>query len=255
MDGQLALVTGGAAGLGKIIAARLHQRGSHVIIADNDVVVGSRSAAELDSGPGASFVACDLFDRDQVVALVDSIDERTGRLRLLVNNAGGWLPGPQFPDGDSWERSLQLNLAVPMLLTQLALPQLRAGGAVINIASSGGWDSAAYASPEYGAAKAGLVRFTTATADFQARYGVRVACIVPHWIGLPRAIEEYRRMSASDQRRSGGLIDPDVIAATVAGLADDADAAGKIIIVRADRAPYAVDPADYDPNRVPEADR
>jgi SpoVK/Ycf46/Vps4 family AAA+-type ATPase len=62
-------------------------------------------------------------------------------------------------------------------------------------------------------------------------------------------------MSASDQRRSGGLIDPDVIAATVAGLADDADAAGKIIIVRADRAPYAVDPADYDPNRVPEADR
>ena len=64
-----------------------------------------------------------------------------------MNNAGGWLPGPQFPDTDAWHRSLDLNLRMPMLATQLALPLMHDGGAVINISSSAGWDSAAYGSP------------------------------------------------------------------------------------------------------------
>jgi NAD(P)-dependent dehydrogenase (short-subunit alcohol dehydrogenase family) len=129
-------------------------------------------------------------------------------------------------------------LRMPMLLTQLALPHLRDGGAVVNIASSAGCESAAYASPEYGVAKAGLIRFTTAVADFVDRYGVRVSCVVPHWIGLPRAVEEFARLDAGAQAKSGGLVDPQIIAETVTALTADPAGAGRVMIVRADRPPY-----------------
>jgi NAD(P)-dependent dehydrogenase (short-subunit alcohol dehydrogenase family) len=172
-----------------------------------------------------------------------------GSLDLLVNNVGGWLPGPQFPEGHNWQQSLDLNLRTPMLLTQLLLPLLRHGGAVINIASSAGWDSGPYGSPEYAAAKAGLIRFTTAVADFVDRYGVRVSCVVPHWIGLPRAIAEYKRMEAKQRERSGGLVDPEVIAEVVIELASDPDSAGRVVVVRPEQAPYAIDPASSDPLR------
>ena len=164
-----------------------------------------------------------------------------------MNNAGGWLPGPQFPDTDDWHRSLDLNLRMPMLGVQLALPLMHHGGAVINISSSAGWDSAAYGSPEYAVAKAGLIRFTTAVADFAERFGVRVSCIVPHWIGLPRAVAEFDQMDADARARSGGLIDPQVVVDAVLELADDPDSAGRIVIVRAGRRPYAIDPAASDP--------
>jgi 3-oxoacyl-[acyl-carrier protein] reductase len=116
------------------------------------------------------------------------------------------------------------------------------------IASSGGWDSDPYPSPEYGAAKAGLIRFTTASASLRNR-GIRVSCLVPHWIGLDRARAEYERMSASDRERSGGLVAPDTIASTVVEHAHDANSAGRVTMIRANRAPYDVDPAGYDPHR------
>ena len=134
-----------------------------------------------------------------------------------------------------------------MLATQLALPLMHDGGAVINISSSAGWDSAAYSSPEYAVAKAGLIRFTTAVADFADRFGVRVSCVVPHWIGLPRAVAEFDQMDAEARAQSGGLIDPQVVVDAVLELADDPNSAGRIVMVRAGRRPYAIDPAASDP--------
>src|SRR5690242_303677 len=174
MSNHRAIVTGGASGLGAIIARRLHHAARHVVILDRDHDVGAGLAAELGSGAGATFIECDLLDRQQLPAVVSRI-QAAGPLRLLVNNAGGWLAGPQFPDGDTWEESLVLNLHVPMLLTRLLLPSLRGGGSVVNIASSAGWGSDPYGSPEYAAAKAGLIRFTTAAAGLRNR-GVRVSC-------------------------------------------------------------------------------
>ncbi|MBO0812276.1 MAG: SDR family oxidoreductase, partial [Microlunatus sp.] len=142
---------------------------------------------------------------------------------------------------------LALNLQVPMLLTKIMLPALR-GGSVVNIASSGGWDSGPYGSPEYGAAKAGLIRFSTAAGQLTDR-GVRVSCIVPHWIGLPRATVEFRQLSPAEQRRSGGLVDPDVIAGTVIAHTEDPHCAGRVTMIRPQLPPYDVDPADYDPHR------
>jgi NAD(P)-dependent dehydrogenase (short-subunit alcohol dehydrogenase family) len=246
---ELAVVTGGGAGLGKIIANRLARRCAHVVIVDLDAEAASGVAEEVQQrGSRATFVQTDMSEEREVRQLIQRV-AGLGPMTLLVNNAGGWLPGPQFPDTDDWSRSLDLNLRMPMLATQLALPLLAPGGAVINISSSAGYESNPYGSPEYAVAKAGLIRFTTAVSDFADRYGVRVSCVVPHWIGLPRAVTEYERMDIEEQRGSGGLIDPEVVADTVIDLASDPASAGRVIVVRAARHPYPIDPADSDPFR------
>ena len=122
---------------------------------------------------------------------------------------------PEAPP-ETWLSALTLNLVAPMLLTQLLWPSLaRGGGAVINIGSSGGIGEGAYGSPEYGAAKAGIHRFT---ASLSARSDVRVMAIVPGWIGLERAYREWAALSADEQRAVGQLIPPRAIATKVAYL-------------------------------------
>ena len=127
MHENIALVTGGAAGLGEVIAHTLAADGAHVLVADRDPEAAADLIERLSGvGDGASFVETDASDPDQIRAMIDRAAE-LGQLRLLVNNAGGWLPGPQFPDTDAWGRSLDLNLRMPMLATKLALPLLGGG--------------------------------------------------------------------------------------------------------------------------------
>lgn len=244
---KVAIVTGGAAGLGRLITLELVRRSLHVVVADRDAAAGTRIAVEAGSDSVTSVVAdaSDADDIGRVVGLAGSL----GDLTVLINNAGGWLPGRQFPESEAWRRAIDLNLAMPMLATQLCLPLMASsgGGAVVNVSSSGGWDSTAYGSPEYGAAKAGLIRFTTAVQDFQPRFGVRVSCVVPHWIGLDRAVAEYETLSPAERQRSGGLVDPAKVVGAVAELITDPDSAGRVVVVRPDRDPYRVDPASYDP--------
>lgn len=114
------------------------------------------------------------------------------------------------------------------------------------MASSGGWGSRSYGSPEYAAAKAGLVRLTSALHGSPAADGVRVGCVVPHWIGLPRAQREYAAMTEQQRRASGGLIEPDVVVRAVLQLADGS-ADGAVLMIRPGRAPYPVDPGSADP--------
>jgi 3-oxoacyl-[acyl-carrier protein] reductase len=114
-----------------------------------------------------------------------------GTLRVLVNNAGGWLPGPQYPEGREWRRSVDLNLIMPMLAAQLAVPMMiNSGGSIVNVSSSGGMGSRAYSSPEYGAAKAGLIRFTSCVANWADGHRIRVNCVCPGWTKTPMARPE-----------------------------------------------------------------
>src|SRR5919112_2851728 len=196
-SGQVAIVTGGAGGLGRLISITLAARDFLVVIADRDREAAAGLVADIEGcGSAAMFVDTDAAEAASITRMIEQT-AGLGELAVLVNNAGGWLPGPQFPDASSaWPRSLALNLMMPMLATQLALPLMtERGGGIVNVSSSGGWGADAYGSPEYGAAKAGLIRFTTSLSDWTDRYGVRVSCVVPHWIGLDRAVEEFARMS------------------------------------------------------------
>jgi NAD(P)-dependent dehydrogenase (short-subunit alcohol dehydrogenase family) len=185
--GRVAVVTGAGIGTGRAIALALAAAGAEVVASDVDEDGGRRTVAE--SGGRARFVRADLTVADDIHRLIDSAEPT-----ILVNNAGGGghIP-PHFPDATlaEWGAILDLNLRAPMLATQLALAPMRraGGGAIVNVASTAGLGSEPYRSPEYGAAKAGLIRFTSALAAVD---GVRVNCIVPDWVATERVTEEER---------------------------------------------------------------
>jgi NAD(P)-dependent dehydrogenase (short-subunit alcohol dehydrogenase family) len=222
LAGRRALVTGGGGGLGAVIARALADRGAHVIAADADPEAARAVAATLEGTP----VHADLSSDHGVEAIAAA----TPDLDVLINCAGGWGGAAhRYPRAapEEWDAVLTLNLRSPMRLLQHFRPALARSliGAAVNLSSSAGIGTTAYESPEYGVAKAGLIRLTTAIADWQH---VRVSCIVPGWIGLPRAHEEIQQLPPGQRPR---LIPPESIATTVLELIDDPDSAGRIVVI------------------------
>lgn len=181
LQGKVAIVTGGAAGLGRAMAKRFHGEGAKVVIADVNRDKGKDVAAEL--GSDAAFVETDVSEADQVEALVQATVERFGGLHVLVNNAG--VPGrmiPRFLDDDlsDFHRIIDVDLLGVMLGTQHAGRHMAAhgGGSIINITSIGGIH-AGCAEWSYRAAKAGVAHFSKCVAIDLARENIRVNCIAP----------------------------------------------------------------------------
>jgi NAD(P)-dependent dehydrogenase (short-subunit alcohol dehydrogenase family) len=218
LEGKVAVVTGGGSGLGRFIVEALRAAGARVIVADVT--------------PGEGVTPADVTTETGRAAVLAAA-QAAGGLDVLVNNAGGWtVGGEQFPDATAaaWRSAIELNLLAPMALAQDALPALGRGhGAVVNIASSAAVDTSAYASPEYAGAKAALIRFTTAVADWRERYAVRVNCIVPGWIGLERAHRELAAMSPAERASAPALVPPTSVAAQVLRLARDESLAGCVV--------------------------
>src|SRR4051794_20275992 len=185
LAGRRALVTGAGIGTGRAIALALSAQGAEVVVSDIDDVGGRETAARC--GDRARYLRADLTVADDVRRLVD-LAEPT----ILVNNAGGagHIP-PHFPEASpaQWGATLDLNLRAPMLATQLAMACMRraGSGAIVNVASTAGLGTEPARSPEYAAAKAGLVRFTAALASVD---GIRMNCIVPDWIATERLTPE-----------------------------------------------------------------
>jgi len=235
IDGGVAVVTGAAAGTGRAIALRLAAEGATVVVADVDAAGGRETLERIGTRGGrARFVRTDMTRDDDVAAMIAGTG---GALRVLVNNAGGGghVP-PHFPDATpaQWGATLALNLRGAMLATQLALAPMRAagGGAVVNIASSAGLGSGQYASPEYAAAKAGLIRFSTSLAGLRERMGVRVTCVVPDWILTERAQGELARMSAAERAAAPVPLAMEEVADAVVAFARDESLAGRVCVLQ-----------------------
>ena len=173
---KVALVTGGAQGIGRAIALAVAARGWQVAIAD--VKAADPRRKDLP------FVKCDVSKEPQVRACVRSVVKRFGRLDALVNNAG--LANPHTGPVEKlslreWNRRIGVNLGGAFLMTKHAAPHLRrTRGAIVNIASTRALQSEPDTEP-YAAAKAGLVGLTHALA---ISFGpeVRVNCVSPGWI-------------------------------------------------------------------------
>jgi NAD(P)-dependent dehydrogenase (short-subunit alcohol dehydrogenase family) len=206
---DIAIVTGGGGGLGRELVLGLAAAGYGVVVADLDPSSAATVSATAEGyGVPAVAVPADVTvpaDAERVVAAAASL----GGPHVLINNAGGWTSDEQYPGvpASSWTRTLELNLTAPMRLTQLALAPMRSrgGGAVVNVASTAGLGAEPYVSPEYGAAKAGLIRFTTSMA---ATPDVRVMCVVPDWIGLPRAHAAWAAMTPAERASTRPLVPP-----------------------------------------------
>ncbi|MEO1695009.1 MAG: SDR family NAD(P)-dependent oxidoreductase, partial [Pseudomonadota bacterium] len=221
-EGKIALVTGGAHGIGAAIATRLAREGAQVTIGDVDVSAAEAHASAI--GAAAMAVAMDVSDRASVTdAFARSRDAR-GRLDILVANAGivDRAPFLEFDDA-LWSRVINTNLYGAFVCGQLAARQMveqGEGGCIVNIASNsgvfGGRGRAAY-----GASKGGLINLTQTMAIELAEHGIRVNAVAPgatktrvtHGATPPETV-----MARMPLARYGT---PDEIAAVAAFLASD----------------------------------
>ncbi|HEY7046600.1 MAG TPA: SDR family NAD(P)-dependent oxidoreductase [Jatrophihabitantaceae bacterium] len=236
ITGQVAVVTGAAVGIGRAIAQAVAAAGAITTVADTNAEDLAHTARLINEAGGRAFdVPTDVTDRGAVAALVGSAAGRGDGIRLLVNNAGG-IARPFWPDAEPehWTAGLDLNLRAAMLVTQCALPELqRYGGVVVNTASTAGLGFDAAASPEYAAAKAGLIRFTTTVRV----PGVRVNGIAPDWIRTPRAERELAEMTPAERAGAPGWIAMDYVCDQVLRFVADDSLTNQVVVLRPEEPP------------------
>jgi NAD(P)-dependent dehydrogenase (short-subunit alcohol dehydrogenase family) len=222
-DGRVALVTGGASGIGKATAKRIAAAGGSVVIADLQDEAGAAVAAEIDqSGGTAAYVHLDVTDEQGWADAVASTIERFGGLDILVNNAGiGDTEPIEATSIDTWDKVVAVTQTSVFLGMKAAAEALKRSGhgSVINISSMYGIVGSSV-SPAYHAAK-GAVRLLTKTVALGwAQAGVRVNSVHPGYIDTPILGDTDRDMliAATPMRRLGK---PEEIAAMISFLASD----------------------------------
>jgi meso-butanediol dehydrogenase / (S,S)-butanediol dehydrogenase / diacetyl reductase len=179
LEGKVALVTGGAVGIGKGIVSCLAREGAHVVIADLDLKAAEKTAKEL--GNNVEAVKLDVTDKKEVESIVKSIQEKHGKIDILVNNAGISRP-IKFVDiePEEWDQKFKVNVKGVYLITREVLPGMmeRRYGKIINIASM----VAKEAIPDfshYSSTKFAVMGLTQALAKECSEYDINVNAVCP----------------------------------------------------------------------------
>lgn len=199
LAGKVAIVTGGASGLGRATVQRFVAAGARVLIADLDRQQGEELAA--GSGGGARFQCTDVADAEQMTDLITTAVTAFGDLHIMVNNAGiGGSMHEDFLDDDlaDFNRVMAVNLLGVMLGTREAARYMSGagGGSIVNVSSIGGV-RAGKRVMTYRASKAAVVHFSKCAAIDLGTHGIRVNCIAPG--NIPTSI-----MESTVQQRDAG---------------------------------------------------
>ncbi len=185
LQGQIALVTGGAQGIGKAIAAKLLANGAFVVLADlNGDLAGSTADEISQPGNQAVGVTLDVAKHDSVKSTINEIVVKFGRIDILINNAGITKDGLLLRlHEDAWEQVLAVNLTGAFHCTKAVLPSMvkKRSGRVVNIASIVG-AMGNIGQANYAASKGGLISFTKVVAREYASRGITSNAIAPGFI-------------------------------------------------------------------------
>jgi NAD(P)-dependent dehydrogenase (short-subunit alcohol dehydrogenase family) len=229
LEDKVAIVTGGAGGIGSATARRLASEGARVVVADINLAQASEVAKSI--GAQALALAYDAADVASIKELVDATVRHFGRLDILHNNAAITSVEVQSHDTtvvdipfEVWDRTLQVNLKSYMAGCKYALPHMlaRSGGAIINTASGSG-SHGDLARVAYGTSKAAIINLTRYVATQYGREGIRCNAISPGLIltaASEKAVPELLRM-ISEHVSTPRLGRPEDVAALVAFLASE----------------------------------
>lgn len=187
-EGKVALVTGGASGIGRETARRFADLGASVVIADVDADGGSEAVSEVrECGGKGQFVSCDVSDPLQVARLFDEAASSFDRLDVAINNAGiggPWEQLQSYPH-EGWDRVLAVNLTGVFYCMQEEIRRMIGrGGSIVNVASIAGKrglpNQAAYT-----ASKHAVIGLTRVSAQEVARHDIRVNAVCPAYTETP----------------------------------------------------------------------
>jgi NAD(P)-dependent dehydrogenase (short-subunit alcohol dehydrogenase family) len=186
LDGDVAIVTGGARGLGRAIAEALADRGATVAIVDLlDDAAEATAAAIRSAGGRAEARHLDVGDEAMIETVFGAVAETHGRIDVLVNNAGIGLrkPAVTIPRSD-WDRVVDINMTAVFLCARVAARHMIAGGGgrIVNIASIMGLAGSKYPNISYQTAKGGVVNMTRGLATEWAADGVTVNAVAPTYV-------------------------------------------------------------------------
>jgi NAD(P)-dependent dehydrogenase (short-subunit alcohol dehydrogenase family) len=227
LEGRVAVVTGGAGGIGLATVQRLASEGAKVVVADVDTDNGKRAADEVDG----LFFRADVASGADVEGLYRAAHDAYGRIDIAFNNAG---ISPPEDDSilttgiDAWRRVQEVNLTSVYLCCQAVIPYMqRAGkGSIINTASFVAVLGSATSQISYTASKGGVLAMSRELGVQFAREGIRVNAICPGPVNTPLLQELFAKDPGRAARRlvhvpAGRFAEPEEIAAAVAFLASD----------------------------------
>ena len=224
---KVALVTGGASGIGRATAELFAREGARLAVADYSADGRDTVQAIKNAGGEAIFVPVDVSDSGQVAKMVEAALQAYKRIDILFNGAGILYYGTVLEtDEQAWNRVISINLTGTYLCCRAVVPHMirQGGGSIINVASTVGAHDACANAVAYVTSKGGVTLFTKALAIDHARQGVRVNALVPGATDTPmirKALTPEALEALASSQPMGRLGRPEELAKAVLFLASD----------------------------------
>ncbi len=229
IDGKVALVTGGASGIGFATSSLFADAGARVFVLDRDGKAADEAAAKI--GGGAAARALDVADEAAIIRIFAEIDSEAGGIDILVNNAGTAIRRPAVEQTrEEWNQVLAVNMTGAFLAARTAARHMltqRRGGAIVATASIMGLSGGGlYPNISYQATKGALVNMTRALAVEWAKHAIRVNAVAPTYVRTPfiAPLLAQPELVAAIERMTplGRMAEPEEVAAAILFLASPA---------------------------------
>ncbi len=245
LAGKTVIVTGAGSNIGRAIALAFARERANVVVAEIDEGQGAKTAAEATAlGATSIAVGTDVTRWESVQATVRSVEERFGRVDVLVNNVG-WTRDALFMEKtrDEWEREVQINLWGMINCTRAVLDGMiaRKGGAIVSMGSDAG-RMGEFREGVYGACKAGVIALSKSIAREVGKFGIRLNVVCPG-MTMPRSDDEIGELSMWNAQENRAWRTPDMQARIAKAyplrrVATPEDVTGAVVFLASDAASF-----------------